>query len=281
MNAALNSRVRELHAYRPQRQAAPGTVAIEELWPAYLKNRDRCARHALILHYAPLVSRTVGRMLVGLPPSVDREDLLGYGTVGLIQALEKFDATRDTKFETFALLRIRGAIIDALRQIDWMPRPLRQQSKAIERVLAELETRLGRSATEQELATALGVSRNALRQILTATNHQLQSLEDCLYGSASGEGLTCEDRLACEEERTPHALCEASDLIEQLARALDALPERDRLLLTLYYFEELTMKEIARVLGVSEPRVCQLHSQAVKRMRAYLLARNLPPELAA
>lgn len=241
-----------------------GETPVAALWRRYLADRDRAARQALILHYSPLVNYTVGRMLVGLPLTVERDDLLGYGTIGLIQAMEKYDPQHQTKFETFAQLRIRGAIIDSLRQQDWMPRPLRQQSKQVERAMAELETRLGRSATEQELARELGMDRADLQKLLASTNHQLTSLEDCLAGS---EGSPIEERLAGDEARSPYALCESSERIEQLALALERLPERERLLMSLYYFEELTMKEIAHILGVSEPRVCQLHSQAIKRLR--------------
>lgn len=247
-------------------------------WQQYFATRDRAARQTLILHYSPLVNYTVGRMLVGLPPTVERDDLVGYGTIGLMQALEKYDPSHQTRFETFAMLRIRGAIIDSLRQQDWMPRPLRQQSKQVERAMAELETRLGRSATEAELAKELGMTQADLRKLLASTNHQLTSLEDCLAG---GEGSPLEERLASDEASSPYALCETGERVDQLAQALDRLPERERLLLSLYYFEELTMKEIAHILGVSEPRICQLHSQAIKRLRAGMASDRQPLVTAA
>jgi RNA polymerase sigma factor for flagellar operon FliA len=211
-------------------------------------------------------------LAVGLPATVDFDDLVSYGTFGLIDAVEKFEPDRGVKFETYALARIRGGIIDGLRLSDWVPRSLRQKARNFEQITQRLETQLGRAANDAELAQALGVSAeeyHALLSELACTT--LSSLDEVWRGDDEGnEGTRLVDGLADENAEDPLATTESGELKRALAAAIDQLPERERLVVALYYREGLTLKEIGRVLEVTEARVSQIHTKAVLRLRGRL-----------
>lgn len=242
------------------------TMTTADLWQKYTKQPDPATREKLILEYMPLVKYVVGRLAVTLPPTVDAEDLLGYGVMGLIMAIERFAPERGYKFETFAVSRIRGAIIDELRAQDWLPRSVRQKAKELEGKIRGLEHQLGRTATDQELATQLGVTVDELPRSLAEITAPVLSLDDLVSLGDDGQKISWLDTLP-DERLGPSAQLDQEAMTEVLGQAIDLLPERERLLVSLYYHEGLTLKEIGAVLNVTESRVCQLHAQAMGRLR--------------
>lgn len=236
------------------------------LWQKYASKPDPATREKLIMEYLPLVKYVVGRMAVTLPPTVDSEDLMGYGVMGLITAIERFAPEKGFKFETFAVSRIRGAIIDELRSQDWLPRSVRQKAKEMEANIRQLEHQLGRTASDQELADSLGVTVDNLPKSLSEITAPVLSLDDLVGGGDDGHKISWLDTLT-DDRLTPAASFDQEEMVDILGQAIDALPERERLLISLYYHEGLTLKEIGQVLSVTESRVCQLHSQAVARLR--------------
>lgn len=237
-----------------------------DLWQQYTKKPDPAIREKLILEYMPLVKYVVGRLAVTLPPTVDADDLLGYGVMGLITAIERFNPERGYKFETFAVSRIRGAIIDELRSQDWLPRSVRQKAKEMEVTIRTLEHGLGRTATDQELADKLGVTVDQLPKNLGEIVAPVLSLDDLVGMGEDGGKVSWLDTLP-DDRMGPAAAYDADEMVDILGKAIDLLPERERLLVSLYYHEGLTLKEIGAVLGVTESRVCQLHAQAMGRLR--------------
>jgi len=230
------------------------------LWHKYREAKDGTEQNEMVAAYLPLVRLQAGRLALGLPPHVSREDLLHSGVLGLLESLQRFDPSQGAKFETYAALRIRGAMLDELRRNCWMPRSLVRQMREMALAHAGLTARLGREPTEAELAAETGLKPEALHKTVAEINcASFLSLEELLFCPEAEDGETAplEALLAGEEK-------------DMLAAALDALPERERLLLALYYQEELTLKEIGLVLGVSESRVCQLHARALARLRAII-----------
>lgn len=241
-------------------------VSATDLWQKYVSKPDRATREKLIMEYLPLVKYVVGRMAVTLPPTVDSDDLMGYGVMGLIAAIERFNPDRGFKFETFAVSRIRGAIIDELRSQDWLPRSVRQKAKEMEAAIRGLEHQLGRTASDEELAGAMGVKVDDLPKNLSEIVAPVLSLDDLVSMGDDGQKISWLDTLP-DERMGPAGVFDQEEMVEILGQAIDALPEREKLLITLYYHEGLTLKEIGQVLTVTESRVCQLHSQAVGRLR--------------
>ena len=239
-----------------------------ELWKKYNETKDPSVKEQLILEYVDLVKFVAGRLSIYLGSNVEYEDLVGYGVFGLIDAIDKFDLSKKVKFETYASLRIRGAIIDSIREQDWAPRSLRKKSKELERAYAEIETQLGHSATDQEVADRLGITTDELNKLLQAVNmSQMISLDDYLDQNRE----TDFDPLSMEREaRLPEQRLEVQELKEMLADAIKKLPEKERMVVTLYYYEELTLKEISVIMKVSESRISQLHTKAILRMRGKL-----------
>ncbi|HEY9723539.1 MAG TPA: FliA/WhiG family RNA polymerase sigma factor [Oscillatoriaceae cyanobacterium] len=244
---------------------------VTDLWQKYAKKPDPATREKLIMEYLPLVKYVVGRMAVTLPPTVDSGDLMGYGVMGLITAIERFSPERGFKFETFAISRIRGAIIDELRSQDWLPRSVRQKAKEMEATVRQVEHQLGRTATDQELAGAFGVKVEDLPRSLSEIVAPVLSLDELVNLGDDGQKVSWLDTLP-DDRLGPAAEFDQGEMVEILGQAIDALPERERLLITLYYHEGLTLKEIGQVLSVTESRVCQLHSQAVGRLRTKINA---------
>ena len=252
--------------------AAVTVPEVRPLWIAFKEEDDRAAREALILHYAPLVNMVAGRVGAGLPSSVDQSDLVSYGMFGLIDAIEKFALDRAVKFETYASSRIRGAIIDELRAIDWVPRSVRTKARAVDRAFAELEAELRRAPTEQEVASRLSMPVEELRAIFTQLSTvNVAALDELLgAGGERGDSLSLIDTLEDPGAVDPAGSVETHETKVLLARAIERLGERDKIVLVLYYYENMTLAEIGRVLGVTESRISQMHTAAMLRLRTFL-----------
>lgn len=242
----------------------------QDLWRRFKLHGDPSARDVLINQYAYLVKITAGRVVSNLPPNVEREDLVGAGVVGLIKAIDQYDLTRQVKFETYAIALIRGAILEMLREEDWVPRSVRERVKNLERTYMQLEMKLGRPASEKEVANALGIDTDELQTLLADTGRAtLLSLDDALVGADGNERIHLVDVIN-DDSAGPLTEVEGKEMRRTLGTAIDRLPEREKLVISLYYYEGLTFKEIGKVLTVSESRVYQLHTQAVLRLRGYL-----------
>ena len=240
-------------------------------WDAFKTSGDGEAREKLILHYAPLVKYVASRVATGLPSSVDQSDLVSYGMFGLIDALEKFEPGRGNKFETYAIPRIKGAIIDELRAMDWVPRSIRFKARELEKAQADLEAMLKRQPTEEELAERLGVSRQDLHGMVAQISFvSVLALDEVVSsGSDRGEQVSLIDTLA-DKGIDPTWGLESQETRGLLAAAINSLSEREKIVVTLYYFEGLTLAEIGEILGVTESRVCQIHTKAVGGLRGQL-----------
>ena len=246
---------------------------IDQLWADYKARGRREDRDQLILHYSPLVKYVAGRVAVGLPQNVDQSDLVSYGIFGLIDAIEKFDLERGYKFETYAIARIKGAILDELRSIDWVPRSVRAKARALENAYAKLEGHLHRAPTDEELATELDLTDDQLQATLNQISFVgLVALDEMLnVGGERGESVTLGDTIA-DKGAGPVAAYEVEEMKHILAEAVNRMPDREKTVLSLYYYEGLTLAEIGQVLGVTESRVCQIHTKAVLQLRARILA---------
>ncbi|MDF2565063.1 MAG: polymerase, sigma 28 subunit, FliA/WhiG [Massilibacillus sp.] len=233
---------------------------IDDLWNAYQEDRNPEIREKLVHVYLSLVNIIAGRIAISLPAYVDRDDLISCGFFGLLDAIERYEPTRGNKFETYAGVRIRGAILDSLRAKDWLPVSLRQKIRKYEHVVSELEANFGRAATDQEIADKLGVSVNDLSVLLNQLNVATVIPLEEYVKSEPVRGTTV----------SPSDNIEHKELQDSLAKAIDKLPEKERLVVSLYYYDELTLKEISLILKLSEARISQLHTKAVFRMRGYL-----------
>ena len=243
---------------------------LQASWHDYKVVGDPKARDTLIQHYAYLVKITAGRVVTSLPPNVERDDLISAGIIGLIKAIDQFDTKREVKFETYAIALIRGAILEMLREEDWVPRSVRERVKALERTYLELESHLGRPATEEEVAEAMGMEIDAFHILLADTGRaSLISLDDIVLSSEGSEKIHLADVVRDDSADTSGNV-ESGMMRESLGEGIDRLPDREKLVIALYYYEGLTFKEIGKILEVSESRVYQLHTQAVLRLRGYL-----------
>ena len=242
------------------------------LWQEFKRTGDRGLRDRLILTYAPLVKYMAGRLGSGLPAHVEEGDLVSYGLLGLIGAIERFDPDRDIKFETYAIARIKGSIIDELRSMDWVPRSVRARARDIERAIADLESRLTRAPTDEEIAAKLGITEEEFQDSLLEISRSSIAALDELWASpgSSGDAVALIDTIEDTSGPQPAQALDATELREALGEAIARLPEREKLVITLYYYEELTLREIGEVLGVTESRVSQLHTKAVLRLRSRL-----------
>lgn len=245
-------------------------LATENLFKEY-RRIDPSQKEDLILKFAPLIKLIVNRIALRLPPHVDSEDLINSGVIGLMDAMEKYDPMRGTSFKTYAEFRIKGAILDELRTLDWFPRSIRQKVNRLEAVYANLERELGRAATDEEVAAAMSVDLDEFYEILAqASAVSLVSLYDT--GREDGEERSFLECIASREDDPARAL-ESQEIYEIVGQTIDRLPEKERIVVSLYYHDELTMKEIGHVLNLTESRVSQIHTKAVLRLRAKL--RNL------
>jgi RNA polymerase sigma factor for flagellar operon FliA len=249
--------------------SAPDVVA--RLWVEYKRRHTSEARERLILHYAPLVKFVAGRVGSGLPPNIEQADLVIYGIFGLIDAIEKFDPSRGFKFETYAITRIKSAIIDELRSMDWVPRSMRAKARAIEQAYSKLENELRRTPDDGELARELGISEAELAEWLSKISFVgLLALDEMVLAGDQPASSTVAD-MVIDPTHDPVAAFEGDDTRYLLADAISRVPERERLVLTLYYYEGLTSSEIGGVLGVTESRVCQIHTKSILQLRAKLI----------
>jgi RNA polymerase sigma factor FliA len=241
------------------------------LWDAFKGSASDEARERLILHYAPLVKYVASRVATGLPASVEQADLVSYGMFGLIDALQKFEPGRGNKFETYAIPRIKGAIIDELRAMDWVPRSIRFKAREIEKAHSDLEAMLKRQPTEAEMAERLGISRSELHDVVSQISFvSVLALDELVsVGADRGEQVSLIDTLA-DKHLDPTSGVESQETRGLLAAAINSLSEREKIVVTLYYFEGLTLAEIGEILGVTESRVCQIHTKAVGGLRGQL-----------
>jgi len=254
-------------------------VELRELWRSYKVDEDERARERLVVAYSPLVKFIAGRMKSGLPSHVEEGDLVSYGLLGLIGAIERFDLEREIKFETFAVARIKGAIIDELRSLDWVPRSVRSRARDVERAHAALEAALGRAPNDEEMASKLEIPVDEFRDVLLEiANSSVLALDD-LWTFADPEGgggqISVLDTIQDPNALDPEQEAYTAELKDRLADAIESLPERERLVIALYYYESLTLREIGEVLGVTESRVSQLHTKAVLALRSRFQAAPL------
>lgn len=240
------------------------TTDREQLWEEFFKNPSAEIREKIIVEYAPLVKIVAGRLSMYLGYNVEYDDLVGYGIFGLIDAIDKFDINKDVKFETYASLRIRGSILDQIRKMDWIPRTVRQKQKKIDEAIRKIETETGRNAQDEEIARELGVSEEELTSwqsqlkvtnLVSLNEYVDQGMEPVMDARGNSHFAQPEDAIAEDE------------LKQVLAESLEVLTEKERKVITLYYYENLTLKEISNVLEVSESRISQLHTKALKKMR--------------
>ena len=256
-------------ASHPRGMMADDSVSI---WDDYKRTGDKRLRDRLILTYAPLVKYVAGRLGTGLPAHVDEGDLVSYGLLGLMNAIERFDPHRDTKFETYAISRIKGSIIDELRSMDWVPRSVRSRAREIERGIVELEHRLHRPPSDEEIAAHLGITDAEFQDSLTQISRSSVAALDELWtiSSSGGDTVSLIDTLQDPNADDPSTEMTRTEVREALAGAIGKLPDREKTVITLYYYDELTLREIGEVLGVTESRVSQLHTKAILRLKAKL-----------
>jgi RNA polymerase sigma factor for flagellar operon FliA len=247
-------------------------VELRELWRVYKGTAEPRAREQLVLAYSPLVKYVAGRMSTGLPAHVEEADLISYGLLGLISAIERFDPEREIKFETFAITRIKGSIIDELRSLDWVPRSVRAKARQIEKANALLEHRLQRAPTDAEVAAELDMTIEEFQDALTRiSNSSVVALDELwTLSDASGDQVSLLDTIQDPDAIDPAQAMDATETKDRLADAIARLPEREKLVVALYYYENLTLREIGEVLGVTESRVSQLHTKAVLRLKSAL-----------
>ena len=238
---------------------------VEKLWEAFAKTRNADAKEKLIIHYSAMIKYVVGRMSIYVGSALDFDDLVSYGVFGLIDAIDKFDYHKGAKFETYASLRIRGAVLDGLRQLDWVPRSTRQKNKQLDDVYTALESELGREPTNEDLADRLGMSLDEVDEELKKSSLiSLVSFDDYVENNQEAAKELESD------ESSPETAFDQKELQDILAGAIENLTEKERMVVTLHYFEELTLKEISQLMQVSESRVSQVHSKAMLKLRTRL-----------
>lgn len=250
--------------------ASPVVDLITSAWEAYKRTGDRLQRERLILHYAPLVTAVASRVGMRLPSSVEHADLVSSGMFGLIDAIEKYETGRGVKFQSYAGARIRGAIIDELRSTDWIPRSVRSKARAVDRAYAELEGELRRTPTETEVAARLGMGIGELRTVFAQISTVNVAALDEMLG-AERDSVPLGDTLQDHRTPDPAGSFETRETKFLLARAIDQLGEREKIVLVLYYYENMTLAEIGGVLGVTESRISQMHTAAMRRLRTSLV----------
>ncbi|NLW06519.1 MAG: FliA/WhiG family RNA polymerase sigma factor, partial [Clostridia bacterium] len=236
-----------------------------DLWATYLSGREDSCRQELVLKYLPLVNYHIKRLAVKLPRHLEQEDLVSYGIIGLLEAIDRFDPSRGVKFENYASQRVRGAILDALRKAHWAPRTLIEKLRQVGNIYRRLEQEQGGEVSDAEVAAAAGITVAELLELMERGSQMaLLSLEDCLVGRGGEEsGSVLGEYLIDPQSPDPVEYSERRELHQALIKGLEELKEKDRLVLTLYYYEGLTLKEIGKVMGLSESRICQLHGRAI------------------
>lgn len=246
-----------------------------KMWRKYKKTKSRVVHEEIVKKYLYLVKYVAGRVSIGLPPNVEFNDLVSYGILGLFDAIEKYDVNQGNKFETYAVTRIRGSIMDELRKLDWAPRLLRKRAREIDRKTKELEERLGRLATDHEVAESLKISVGNLNEIYSELNStSFLSLDEVWQNDDGNKPIsrlqTVEDPIMMNQFSAVHQ----GEVKDILAKAIEGLPEKEKLVVVLYYYENLTLREIGDVLNVSESRICQIHTKVITRLRGHLMKRT-------
>ena len=252
--------------------------SVADAWTAYKEKGAPEARDALILNYSPLVKYVAGRVAVGLPANIEQADLISYGIFGLIDAIDKYDQSRGIKFETYAISRIRGAIIDELRAIDWVPRSVRFKAREVEKAYSTLENKLKRPPSDAEIAEEMGITITELNHIYTQLSTVSMVALDELMSTDGGQGdkLALVDTIEDTRTASPMEAFESEEMKEILGEAINRLPEREKIVVTLYYFEGLTLAQIGEVLGVTESRICQMHTKAVLALKGKISEATQP-----
>lgn len=243
----------------------------DDLWEEFKKTKSPSIREKFIRQYMPLVKYVAGKVAVGMPSNVEFDDLVGYGQFGLLDAINKYDTSKNVKFKTYAVTRIRGAIFDELRQIDWVPRSVRQKSREIEDAIASLESRLGRTASNAEIAESLNMTEEDYnRTVMKVSGTSILSLNDVWYAGDDKDNMSIGNNIEAPSSLNPDIMAEREAVKKVIAEAINELPEKEKMVIVLYYHEDLTFKEIGEVLEVSESRISQLHTKANLRLRAKL-----------
>lgn len=257
----------------PHPDASESADSVLAAWGQYKEEGSTEARDRLILHYSPLVKYVAGRVAVGLPANIEQADLISYGIFGLIDAIEKYDPERGIKFETYAISRIRGSIIDELRAIDWVPRSVRFKAREVEKAYTNLENKLKRPPSDAEIAEEMDVTLDELNHIYTQLSTvSLVALDELMSVEGErGDKLSLVETLEDTKTAGPVESVETEELKAILGNAINRLPEREKIVVTLYYYEGLTLAEIGQVLGVTESRVCQMHTKAVLGLRGKIV----------
>lgn len=243
----------------------------DKLWDKYIKTNEQTVRDYFVVKYSPLVKYVAGKVSMGMPQNIEFEDLVSYGVFGLIDAISKFDPARGIKFKTYAMTRIRGAIFDELRSIDWIPRSVRQKAKQIEQVISDLENKLGRTVEDDEIAKEMGLATDEFQSLLNKlSGTSMLSLNDIWYLGDDSDELSILETLEAPGTMNPDVLVEKEEIRDYIIEAIQKLPEKEKKVIVLYYYEDLTLKEIGEILEVTESRVSQLHTKAIMRLRGRL-----------
>ena len=243
----------------------------DDLWNEFKKTKSPAIRDKFIRQYMPLVKYVAGKVAVGLPSSVEFDDLVGFGQFGLLDAINKYDTSKNVKFKTYAVTRIRGAIFDELRQIDWVPRSVRQKSREIEDAIVTLEARLGRPASDAEVAESLNMTLDEYHKtVMKVSGTSVLSLNDVWYSNDENDNLSIGNNIESPVSLNPDVIAEREEIKKVIAQAISELPEKEKMVIVLYYHEDLTFREIGEVLEVSESRISQLHTRGNLRLRAKL-----------
>jgi RNA polymerase sigma factor for flagellar operon FliA len=254
-----------------QKDCSPEQKTEDELWINYRRNRDPKIREIFVKQYAPLVKYVAGKVAVGMPHNVEFDDLVGFGVFGLLDAIDKFDPDKGVKFKTYAVTRIRVAIFDELRSIDWVPRSVRQKTREVEEAIGTLEAQLGRTATDQEIAGSLGMNEEEFaKTMMKISATSILSLNDVWFSGDDNDKVTIEASIESPASLNPDIIVEKEEIRRVIISAINELPDKEKKILVLYYYEDLTLKEIGQVLEVTESRVSQLHTKAILRLRGKL-----------
>mgnify|MGYP000957067595 CR=1 FL=1 len=249
-------------------EKAPELANEEELWKDYKKTKNPAIRERLVIQYAPLVKYVAGKIAIGMPQNIEFDDLVGYGIFGLLDAIEKYDPSKEVKFKTYAVTRIRGAIYDELRSIDWVPRSVRQKTKEIENVIGTLENKLGRAVSDEEIASELGCTVDDFhKDLLKISGTSLLSLQDSYFTGDESDKVSIVETIESPTSLKPDVIVEKEEVKKIIIQTIDKLPDKEKKVLILYYYEDLTLKEIGEVLNVTESRVSQLHTKAIMRLK--------------
>ena len=243
----------------------------EDLWRSYKRHRDTRIRDFFVKQYAPLVKYVAGKVAIGMPNNVEFDDLVGFGVFGLFDAIEKFDPDKHVKFKTYAVTRIRGAIFDELRTIDWVPRSVRQKTREVEETIRKLEASVGRAATDEEIAKAMRMNIKDFHNLmLKISGTSVLSLNEVWYSGEDNDKMSIVESIESPSSLNPDSIVEKEEIKRIIVEAINELPEKEKKVLVLYYYEDLTLKEIGEVLEVTESRISQLHTKAILRLRAKL-----------